>query len=50
MDRNYSFREMTYINLINYYKKNPHKYLEDVLGIKIKWYQKIYLKIMLGRK
>lgn len=49
MDKNYSFCEMTYQNLIDYYKKNPYKYCEDVLGIKIKWYQKLYLKLMLRR-
>ena len=34
----------------DYYKHNPDKYIEEVLGIKLFPYQRIALKLMLAKK
>jgi hypothetical protein len=34
----------TYADYINYYKNYPVKFIEMVLGTKLKWYQRIVLK------
>ena len=41
---------MSYKEQIEFYKNNPDKYIETFYGIKLFWYQKLYLKIMLRRK
>lgn len=31
--------------IMEYYKQNPYKWMEEHFGIKLKWYQKILLRI-----
>lgn len=33
-------------NLYKYYRRNPYKFCEDFLGIKLHKYQQIYIDIM----
>lgn len=30
--------------IIYYYKKNPYKFMEDFYGLKLHWYQKIWIE------
>jgi len=34
-----------YAEAINYYRNNPYKFAEEMLGIKLFWYQKLMLKM-----
>ena len=36
--------------IIYYYKKNPYKFIEDFYGVKLHWYQKIWIKSMCLRR
>lgn len=37
-------------NLISYYKKNPERFAEDFLNIKLNLYQKIALRIIFNSR
>jgi len=32
--------------LKSYYEKNPHKFIEDYMGVKLMWYQKVLIKLL----
>ena len=33
--------------IIYYYKKNPYKFIEDFYGVKLHWYQKLWIKFII---
>jgi hypothetical protein len=35
-----------YRRIKDFYSRNPNKFAEDYLGIKLKWYQKVLLEII----
>ena len=40
-----AFEEQEYKKWLDYLKRHPVKYMEKILGVKLKWYQKIMLNI-----
>lgn len=46
MNKNYSeLDKFIHQDRIDYYKRNPYKFCEEMLGIKLKWYQELYIKL-----
>lgn len=35
---------------IQYWQQNPDKYIEFITGVKLLWYQKVWMKLQLIRK
>jgi hypothetical protein len=36
--------------LLSYYKSHPDKFMEDLLGIKLHWYQRVFIKMCKNMK
>lgn len=50
MERNSSSNVVVNMNFnIEYYQRHPYEFLEDYFGIKLRWYQKIYIKLIAKR-
>ena len=35
------------MNTAEWYKKHPDKFIEEIFGVKLHWYQKLFLKCTL---
>ena len=33
-----------YKQIIEYYQKYPDKFFEEIVGVKLKWYQKLFVR------